>query len=145
MIKWDDNSDPIPAKICMFLNLENSPLMSEEEHEEFRSSFDSDVLLHESMNNNQSIRDAHHFLTRSKWVVIQSCLSEAEEGIRDDNMYRVESRIASRYYLEEQWRLVEVESIVDTAYCLEVLDNGTDIVCFHDTSKWQSFFLDIEE
>ena len=145
MIKWDEVSEPIPAKICMFLNLENSKMMTPQEHQQFRSSFESDIFASQNEDNNESMRDSQQFLTRSKWVVIQSCLSEEEEGIRTHNRYRVQSRIGTRYYLEDKWRLIAIESIVDAAFCLQIGEKGDEVICFQDKKEWKNSFLDTDE
>ena len=119
--------------------------MTPQEHQQFRSSFESDIFASQNEDNNQSMRDSQQFLTRSKWVVIQSCLSEGEEGIRTHNRYRAQSRIGSRYYLEEKWRLVAVESIFDAAFCLQVGEEGDEVICFQDKKEWKNSFLDTDD
>jgi hypothetical protein len=142
LIKWDEQSVPIPAKIFMFLNLEKSELMTEEEHELFRSSLNFKGLDVQNEDMNQMVSNAHHYLTASKWVVIQSCLSHEEEGTHPNNNYRVEPKLGTRYYLESKWRLVPIETIVDIAYCLEIGNESKEVVCLDEKSEWYNHFLE---
>ena len=91
MICWDNEEEEIvPAKLCMFLNLENSMLMSDSENEVFREMFDYDDDDIDDLN-------SYLYLSRTKWVVIQSCLSENDEGIHVKNEYRVDTKLGRRY------------------------------------------------
>ena len=135
MIRWDNEEvEMVPAKLCMFLNLENSMLMSDSEHEVFREMFDYD---------DDDIDDpnSYFYLSRTKWVVIQSCLSENEEGTHVKNEYRVDTKLGKRYYLEKQWRLLPIESIAAPASCIVVGDDDDEVVSFGSNSSWKSIFL----
>ena len=140
LLKWNEISDPVPAKICMFLDLENSKMMTEREHQQFWSEFDVNLLGGQNKNNNENVREAHQFLTRSKWVVVQSCLSEEEQGPRPASRYRLPSRMGERYYLEDRWRLVPVKSIIDVAFCLPIGVDGMDVIHLKDQNEWKNPF-----
>ena len=137
LIEWEGITEYVPAKLCMFLDLSNCQLMNDEEHNEFKSMF-NDNENHSS--DDEEIRShTYQYLTRSKWVVIQSCITKAEEGVRPKNEYRRQSNVIARYYLEKKWRILPIESIICPASCIHVLDD--DVIHIHEKSEWKKEFL----
>ena len=116
MISWGDDDEDVPAKLCMFLDLENSQFMTDEEHEQCRSEFQ----LEGDGDNEVCAPNTYQYLTRSKWVIVQSCLSHSERGDEKKSDYHVHSDIASYFQVESTWRLLPIESITGPAYCVEV-------------------------
>ena len=137
MIRWDNDEDElVPAKLCMFLNLENTKLMSDNEHKVFREMFDNDEEDADDHN-------SYLYLSRSKWVVIQSCLTANEEGNHMKDEYRVDTRLGKRYYLEKQWRLLPIESIAAPASCIVLGKEEDDVISFGNKSSWKDIFLSL--
>ena len=137
MICWEnDEEELVPAKLCMFLNLENTKLMSDNEHKVFREMFDNDEEDADDHN-------SYLYLSRSKWVVIQSCLTANEEGNHMKDEYRVDTRLGKRYYLEKQWRLLPIESIAAPASCIVLGKEEDDVISFGNKSSWKDIFLSL--
>ena len=112
--------------------------MNDEEHNEFKSLFDH--VDNDIVDNEDIRRHTYQYLNRSKWVVIQSCVTKEEEGVRPKNEYRRHSDIISRYYLENKWRILPIESIIHAAACVHVADS--DVIHIHDKSEWKKHFLE---
>ena len=139
LIKWEGITELVPAKLCMFLDLSNCRLMNVEEHNEFKAMFGD--INYDDDSESETRRPTYHYLSRSKWVVIQSCITKEEEGICPKNPYQIHSKICTRYYLEKKWRILPIESIIETAVCIHVTDDGNDIVHIHNKSEWKKHFL----
>ena len=139
LVQWEGHDELIPAKLCMFLDLRDCHVMNEDEHQEFCSMFDSGIDFNNEGNSVSS--DVHHYLSRSLWVVVQSCLTDEEAGQRGMNPYRVPSNIATRYYLEQKWRLIPLETVKAPAFCIVVSKDGNDVVHVHPKHSWKDHFL----
>ena len=140
LVEWEGLEELVPARLCMFLDLRDCQIMNEEEHCEFRSMFDSGVEFNDGGDSVSS--DIHHYLSRSLWVVVQSCLTEEEAGQRCANSYCVPPKIATRYYLEQKWRLIPLETVMGPAVCIDVSKDGIDIVHVHSKDSWKHHFLE---
>ena len=150
MVQWDHDSDPYPAQICMFLDLSEATFMNEDELDHFRNSPLGRRLMERSTHPQTQRQNNYEYLTRTMWMVVRSSLSHAEQGIRLRDEYRVSSRIFKRYYMEDEYRIIPVDSIEGPAFCLHV--NGTvdcsndvsgndQIISLTDKNQWKLLFL----
>ena len=131
MVAWNEESDPVPAKIIMFLDLTNCDIMTPQEHRE---------LCINILGEDYDPRDVDHeyvYLTNEKWMVVESALvdDEISSGFEDDSDYRMYSTISTRYYMESQLRLLPVNSIVGPAYCIEIPSTVVDGSLYNDKSE----------
>ena len=150
LVQWDHETDPYPAQICMFLDLEECRLMNEEERDAFRNT----VLgrrLAENNDVNIPNRTTYNYITRTKWMVVRSSLAHAEQGIRLLDEYRVTSKLWKRYYMEDVYRILPIEAIEGPAYCVPMnstvnsqneVSKGSQIISITDKSKWKDMFLE---
>jgi hypothetical protein len=146
MVAWNEESDPIPAKIIMFLDLTNCDIMTPQEHRE---------LCINILGEDYDPRDVDHeyvYLTNEKWMVVESALvdDEISSGFEDDSDYRMYSTISTRYYMESQVRLLPVNSIVGPAYCIEIpstvvkgslYNDKSEIISLNHKEIWGDLFL----
>lgn len=150
LVQWDHDSDPYPAQICMFLDLSEATFMNEDELDHFRNSPLGRRLMEQSDHHQNQRQNNYEYLTRTMWMVVRSSLSHEEQGIRLRDEYRVASRICKRYYMEDEYRIIPVDSIEGPAFCLHV--NGTvdcsndvsandQIIFLRDKKEWKSLFL----
>ena len=143
MLRWEHLDQPIPAKICMFIDLKESQLMTNEEHNRFRRRNMQRTELNES--DNEYIPNSYQYLTRGKWMVVQSALAIEDHGVRVADEFRIPSKLSDRYYLEHKWRILPIESIEGPAYCFPVTStvNKTqeDIVSFKTKDEWIKTFI----
>ena len=150
LVQWDHDSDPYPAQICMFLDLSEATFMNDVELDDFRNSPLGQRLMERSAHPQCQRQNNYEYLTRTMWMVVRSSLSQEEQGIRLRDEYRVASRICNRYYMEDEYRIIPVDSIEGPAFCLHV--NGTvncsndvsgnnQIISVRDKKEWKSLFL----
>ena len=138
MIKWNESDDPIPAKICMFLDLTQCQVMNDEEHRRFCE----DVLgNHTTDSDSHEDYSNYEYLSRSDWVVVQSCSGENEGEKVKESKFKTKSTLSCRYRIENQWRLLPIESIDEIAHCI-VDEYSSDIICIHDKSTWSEKFYE---
>ena len=142
-LRWETNDgyEYVPAKICMFLNLENTHIMSKVEHQEFCSNFEEnpyDEIIVDDGNNNDD--DEEYNLTRSKFVLVQSCFMHDEYKDPNPSQYHVESDIAERFFLEDCVRLMPIECINGPANCIHVGNRENEIVCLQQQENWKDYF-----
>ena len=146
LVNWDHLTEPVPAKVCMFLDLQNSELMTNEEHQRFRAMMRNENPRNAN-NDDVYMPNTYKYLDRSKWMVVQCSLAVDDEGVRINDEYRLSSKLGRRLYLEQQWRILPVESIEGPAFCVEVgstvndESESEDIVCLESKSSWKRFFL----
>ena len=149
LVQWDHETDPYPAQICMFLDLEDSRLMNEEERDALRNTglgrrlceLEDVTILN---------RNNYNYITRTKWMVVRSSLAHAEQGRRVLDEYRMRSKLWDRYYMEDVYRILPVEAIEGPAYCVPMegtvnskneVSKGSQIISITDKSKWKYLFL----
>ena len=155
LIEWEEFEDPLPARIMMFLDLEDSQLMTTEEHK----TFCDEMALHNhyaqdregSYVHDRLVHHKYEYLTQTKWVVIEAALSQTE--LPDsfvNSAFRLRSKLANMHYLEENLRIVPIENIVGPAYCVGVpstangstLNTKEDVVSLKDRTLWGDMFLE---
>ena len=94
------------------------------------------------------------YLSKDKWVVIQSGMTEQEQmrsrgghgRSHSGDRYLMSSKITSRFMLEDEYRLLPMTSIASPAYCipLNLIDRAGDHSDYlHVSAKhmWSSAFL----
>ena len=86
--------------------------------------------------------NTYEYLTRSKWVIVQSCLSHSEREDEKKSDYHVDSEIASYFQVETTWRLLPIEYITGRAYCVEVGNEEDKVVCLEHKREWKDKFYD---
>ena len=151
MVEWDYSIDPIPAQIYMFLDLQDCKLMSTLEHNAFRRRFSRNQTVNTGgTNRTEASPNEHDYLSRTKWVVIRSCLSEEEDDVRVLDEFQCSSKLFQRYFLEDVIRILPLEAVVGRAYCVDVkgtidqrnqLSKGDQVICATKTSTWVRHFF----
>ena len=134
MISWAEDEETVPARICMFLNLENSLFMTDNEHSALRKDFglgDEPMVVEPN---------SHEYLDRSKWVVVESCLSQVEMEDTKPSKFEVTCSFSEYHGFEEQLRILPLESIVGKAYCIDVGNQGDRVACLQDKNNWTDKF-----
>ena len=129
LVRWDGIPDLVPAKIITFFDLSECDLMG---------SNDQDHLLHwlEDNGNRSTVHPVHvdrrtPYLTQDKWAVIQSAMTQDEykrkqrrDGqriSRNEAAYHLNSSISNRYFLESEYRILPVTTIVCPTYCVPIV------------------------
>ena len=156
MLQWDDTAHPIPARLIMFLDLVDANIMTPGEHR----AFCAQMIQHDQLamdeegayTQNRTVDHEYSYLTNGKWAVVEACLvkNELPDGFDDSSIYQMSSELAQRYYLEEQYRIVPVETIVAPAYCIgipstrygSILNSKEEIFSVHKKEDWAQIFLD---
>ena len=83
----------------------------------------------------------YEYLSRSDWVVVQSCSGENEGEEVKQSKFKTQSTLSCRYRIENQWRLLPIESIDEIAHCI-VDEYSSDIICIHEKSTWSEKFYE---
>ena len=143
-IKWEGIADPIPAKIVTFLDLRESVMMSFDEIIEMNDR-DED-------RNNRVDRGQEKYLSKDKWVLIQSANTLDESNAINNNdadfaSHHFDSKIFDSFVLEKKYRLVPIETIHSSCYCIpqyqsERLDGTHErIMFFKNIKEWGDIFI----
>jgi hypothetical protein len=133
-VRWDDYAETLPAKVLLFFRIEEGPI--------------------ENYNIVGGIRVPHmeQFLQVNKSYAIVHTVTGDIFTYRG-NRFHLKSNIAVRYMLENDLRLIEVDSIDALSLVLKD-DIGTfgnvnnqqnmhSIVLFKDRTRWKGLFLDL--
>ena len=151
LIQWEGIDELVPAKIITFLDFSSCHLMSEDELDELMNWLQEEGVpdVPNPINNRRI-----SYLTKEKWVLIQSGMTAQEQGRsrsrqgRNQNTttYMLSSEISSRFLLEENYRLLPVTSIASPAYCipLNVIDkvsNDREYLHISQKDTWAGAFL----
>ncbi len=142
MVSWSDAEEPekgdlVPARLCMFLDLENSLFMTDKEHSQLRKDFglgDEPVVVEPN---------THIYLDRSKWVVLESCLSMMEMGDAKPTKYDADCSFSQYHGFEDHLRILPLESVVGKAYCVEIGGQGDRVACLQDKDNWKDKFYNV--
>ena len=142
-IKWDEYSEPYPARIVTFLDLTRCDIICQVGGEEVIDQGDNEEV----------------YLDKGLWVVIQSAKEDTTNvSVEDDNFenldYRTRNRIENsmrpkigkRYKMENSLRILPVNKIDKPCYCIpESLDDNTwkidRFVSVDDIKTWHTGFL----
>ena len=162
-IKWK-NVGKYPAKILCFFDLSKCTLMTEVQQGNLRRWMESmdDEERDEMMNEDDGDLKMKRYIKKGKYAVICSGLTPTEQSARENqtgiktnlpkwfNTFSNKSKICSRMMIDEQIRMVNVESIVEPVLCLPSTLEKNDardnyFLTFNAMSKWQELVLDDEK
>ena len=146
-IKWDSYPDPIPAKIITFLDLSNSVMMTYAEMIEMNMLVEGENI--------DDVDEHEAYLVQGLWVLIQSgkTLNESTQINTDDEYFTsnsVKGHIVDSFVLEDQCRLVPIETIESSCYCIEQHFNDDEdhvakrFMYFKDIKEWADIFVNKE-
>ncbi len=146
-IKWDSYPDPIPAKIITFLDLSNSVMMTYAEMIEMNMLVEGENI--------DDVDEHEAYLVQGLWVLIQSgkTLNESTQINTDDEYFTsnsVKGHIVDSFVLEDQCRLVPIETIESSCYCIEqhFNEDGDHVakrfMYFKDIKEWADIFVNKE-
>ena len=109
MIKWSGSSDLVPARLKLFLDLSDAVIMSQDEH---------NVFCQSTRRQGPVINDGqpYPYLDNGQWVLIQSAIDAVDTNQQCLN--KPSMKMCTRFRLEPNYRLVPVEAITDTAFCV---------------------------
>ena len=153
-IKWTTDADPIPAKIIMFLDLSETEIMDVESHQQLREEMhdEFDEMTNTPRNRRNQNREMIRYLNKGKWVVVRSALSCDDSNQIQSNLnsyqkkYTVDSKITHRVLLEEECRIVPVDSISGTCYAIPAtyarsVEECNEFFIVDELSQWSEQFL----
>lgn len=116
MINWNSNDEDeelVPAKLILFLDLEDAEVRSPEEHNISSQRYEAQHRGRRPCINDGS---EYQYLDNGKWALVHSAL-EAE----DRTQFCVDkpnTKMCRRFCLEKHMRLVPIETISCPAYCI---------------------------
>ena len=149
LVRWEGIDQLIPARIITFIDLTNSKLMSEDDLNDMVAWMEEEGIdqIPTPVNSRRT-----SYLSNEKWVVLQSCMTDAEQ-IRSQNVatqnvsqHSLSSQISTRWRLENQYRLLPITCISSPTYCIPIdilkeSDEHCEYIQILDKSMWSCAFL----
>ena len=145
MLRWEVYEDSVPAKIMMFLDLREAKLMTRAQHKRFINDKDPELPEEDwssgsssSNSDDESEESETGYLDNGLWCIVQTARSPRAEE-RHFSRYHLSSRIATRVILEDNLRVLPIESIDGPCFVVtEDSKPGNDQLAFvlDDTSMW---------
>ena len=157
-IKWSKKGLPIPAKIIMFLDLSDCKLMDADAQDEMRNAIIEEIntLQQTRVNRRFANRERIDYLTTDKWAVIRSAYSaddstEIHRNLNtNEKKYNIDSCLTHRVLLEDECRIVPLETISTSCYVLpgtytESVEHCQEFFVVDDICHWGEEFLENNE
>ena len=151
LVRWDGIPDLVPAKIITLFDLSECDLMGRN---------DQDHLLHwlEDNGNRSTVHPVHvdrrtPYLTQDKWVVIQSAMTQDDHKrkqrrdgqriSRNKATYHLNSSISNRFFLESEYWILPVTTIVCLTYCVPIVweTSTTEYIHMEAKHEWACDFI----
>ena len=125
-VKWEKKKEEIPAKIIMFIDLTECDMMTEDVQNEMRDDIVQEIneIRGTSRQRRFANRDRVDYLEKGHWVVIRSAFSvddskEIYNSLTDrEKKYTMESKITHKILLEDECRIVPIDTISCPCYVL---------------------------
>ena len=138
LIQWTGNDALVPARLYLFLDLDEALVMSHEEHLEYCQTFRNRSRI------NLNDTEEYPYLDNGKWVVIQSAFDVTENDV--EAVHEAPAmKMPMRFTLEEKLRIVPLKSICSKTFCVmddpsSNNDNDLSGYCLNAYEDWGSAF-----
>ena len=106
-IAWDENDDPVPSKILMFVDLRTCTFINDIHQNDDIEETEDPIRNHPDF----------EYLKNEMYVLIQSCLEDFEDNA-PNSRFRKDGPISKRVRLESTWRIIPVEAIAGPAFVI---------------------------